>query len=140
MTSKAQEMLIENWCRYIDKYGFEFIDLAKVIQYPGRSDMRHLTLAYHYLNERPFIAMAGDILIDGMNGDTWSIILHNFKLMANKRIPKALLKKLPDGDYLKNYEHRHDGRIANMMDSLMDISNKNYGTKHNTVFGTETVD
>lgn len=140
MISRAQEMLIENWCRYVDGYGFEFIDLGRVIQYPGRCDMRHLTLAYHYLNQRPFVMMAGDILLPGITNDNWTKVLHQFKLMAQKRIPKGLLKKLPDGDYLLNYEYRHSGKVASMMDSLMDLTNKNYGGKYKTVVSTETVD
>lgn len=104
MMSKAQELLIENWCKFVNEYGFEYIDLRSIIQYPGRCDIRHLTLAYHYVNQRPFLAMAGDILIPGMEQKNWSIILHLFRDMAHKRIPKQLLRRLPQGGYLFNYE------------------------------------
>lgn len=141
MISKAQEMVIENWCRYIDGYGFGFIDLASVIESPNRCDIRHLVLAYHYLNDRPFIAMAGDLVIPHLKQKEYAHAISRFKEAAYNRIPRALLKKLPNGDYLLNYEYRNSDKVSGMVNSLRDIiNNKQHGKRENPIIGTETVD
>lgn len=114
-------MLIEIWCKELDKYELSYVDLADCLERPYSVSIEQLAVAYHFVNSRPSIQMMADLIVPHLKQKDSRAMFSIFYRQARERIPKNLLKSLPRN--FKELQALQDRRVSKMIDSLMSLSN-----------------